>query len=229
MPLPPLTTIMSAHVSRLLLRACMVLWLLPGLSTAAPAPLTLPQAVELHEAGRHAEARRAFEQLWQQQRLPAAAFNLGVLHLQAPGKARRTALAMRYLQAAADAGFVTAQFTLGRIHEEGLAGPRDLAKALEWYERAAEAGSPEARLAAATAHYLGRGTTRSAARAMHWYKAAAQAGDGDAAYIVAAMFEHGDGVPPDLQTALPWYELAAASGDIAARARLRALNPAGRP
>lgn len=209
--------------------------------TVAPAQAPVPEAalqqqqldraVQLHAAGRLAPARRAFEAL-ARQGVPAAAYNLGVMHLEGQLPGANVRQAQHWLEQAAAGGFVTAAFVLGQAFETGRLGqpPRpDLVRAHQWYEAAAQAGSVDAQVAVATAFFLGRGAPRSMADALHWYREAAKAGDVGAQYLVAAMYEHGDGTEVDLRLARYWYDLAARNGDLAAAAKLRALSAPASP
>ena len=123
-----------------------VLWLcLAAAVHAAPAlapavQQELDRAVLAYESGRLAPARAAFEAL-AQRRVPAAEYNLAVMHLRGELPQPDLALARRLLQRAAEGGFVTAQLMLGRALENGDLGPRDLTLAHRWYAVAAESGS----------------------------------------------------------------------------------------
>ena len=181
----------------------------------------LDRAVADYQAGRHAAARVALQALARQQ-VPAAQYDLAVMHLRAEVPRPSRAEAARLLQAAARGGFVTAQFMWGQALESGQFGLRDLGAAHQWYELAAAAGSVPAQLAMGTAHYLGRGRPQDAARAAHWYREAAKGGDEGAMYLLAAMYEQGDGVPRDARLARHWYAQAADQGDVAAKAKLAA-------
>lgn len=208
--------------------ACCLLLIAATAGVAAP-PLTpavqaqLDRAVIDYESGRIDEARGVFEAL-SRRGVPAADFNLAVMHVKRQLPEPSPARAEELLQRAARGGFVLAQLMLGKSLENGLLGRRDLQQAHDWYERAAESGSAEAQLAMGTAHYLGRGRPRDAARAAHWYREAAKAGDIGAAYILASMYEQGDGVERDLRLARYWYQRAADGGDDAAPYKVRELE-----
>lgn len=193
----------------------------PPLSAAVQAQLD--RAVIDYEAGRIDEARAVFETL-SRRGVPAADFNLAVMHVQRQLPEPSLARAEELLVRAARGGFVRAQVMLGKSLENGLLGRRDLREAHDWYELAAEAGSAEAQLAMGTAHYLGRGRPKDAARAAHWYREAAKAGDIGAAYILASMYEQGDGVERDLHLARYWYQRAADGGDDAAPFKVKELD-----
>ncbi len=205
-------------IAALLLGAAAAAWAL------TPAQKTrLDAAVHDYDAGRIAAARTAFEALAHEQ-VPAALFNLGVMHLRGEMPRPDRAAAERLLQRAAAGGFVTAMVALARGLETGAFGARDLAAALRWFELAAQAGSVEAQLETGTAAYLGRGRPRDAAAAAHWFREAAKGGDIGAMYLLASMYEAGDGVPQDLRLARYWYALAASRGDEAAPGKLKAID-----
>ena len=193
-------------------------------ATCALAAAPIDAAVAAYERGDVARARAAFMRL-AAQGVPAAQFNLAVMHLkrEVPGSSDREAL--RLMSRAAEAGFVTAMVGLADLHEQGRAGLSvDLARAVHWQRRAAEAGSVDAQISLATAHYLGRGAPKDAGLAAHWYRIAAQGGDIGAMYLYASMVEHGDGVDRDLEEARYWYATAARNGDIAAPVKVIELD-----
>jgi TPR repeat protein len=202
--------------------------LLAALAQAAPplSPATqaqLDRAVIEYESGRIDEARAVFEAL-SRRGVPAADFNLAVMHVKGQLPDASQARADELLRRSARGGFVRAQVMLGKSLEDGLLGRRDLREAHDWYALAAEAGSAEAQLAMGTAHYLGRGRPKDAALAAHWYREAAKAGDIGAAYILASMYEQGDGVEQNLRLARYWYQRAAEGGDEAAPYKVKELE-----
>lgn len=199
-----------------------------ALAAAAP-PLTpalqdeLDRAVLAYESGRLAPALAAFESLSQRQ-VPAAQYNLAVMHLRDEVPKPDLAQARRLLTLSAEAGFVTAQVALAQALEAGHFGARDLLLAHRWYEVAATAGSVDAQVAMGTAHYLGRGATKDATAAVRWFREAAKGGDVGAQYLLASMYEQGDGVERDLRLARYWYAIAAKNGDEAAPDKLKELD-----
>ncbi len=194
---------------------------------AAPLPSALQDALDRavvdHEAGRNAQARRAFEAL-ARRGVAAADYNLAVMHLrgQLPRASRQRG--QQLLLRAARNGFVTAQLMLGRGYENGDFGRRDLSLAHQWYEVAAQNGSVQAQVEMGTAHYLGRGRAQDAARAVYWFRQGAVGGDVGAMYLLASMYEQGDGAPRDLRLARYWYDMAARNGDEAAPAKVQELD-----
>ncbi len=191
-------------------------------STAAAAGIE--DAIAAYERGELAAARSAFTRL-ARSGVPAAEYNLAVMHLRGEVPHASAREVLRLMTRAANAGFVTALYGLGQLHELGQAGlPVDLPEANRWYLRAAQAGSVDGQVAIATAHYLGRGAAKDAALAAHWFRVAAQGGDAGAMYIYASMAEAGDGVARDLNEARYWYAAAAHNGDEAAPSKLKEID-----
>ena len=204
------------------MRSCLLaLALIAAPALAAP---DIDEAVAAYEVGELAKARLAFTRL-SRTGLPAADYNLAVMHLRGELPHPNPREARRLMTRAAQAGFVTAMHGMGQLHELGQGGLRvNLVEANRWYLRAAQAGSVDGQVAIATAFYLGRGAAKDAVQAAHWYRIAAQGGDIGAMYLIASMFEAGDGVERDLKEARYWYSAAARNGDEAAPSKLIELD-----
>lgn len=193
-------------------------------ATAAFAQTPLDAAVAAYRRGELVQARSAFLQL-SAKGVPAADYNLAVMHLKREMPAASDAEAVRLMIRAADAGFVTAMVGLAELHELGRAGLQvDLMQSVLWSRRAAEAGSVDAQVAMGTAHYLGRGAPKDAALAARWFRTAAQAGDVGAMFLVASLYESGDGVPRDLAEARYWYAAAARNGEPGADLKVKEID-----
>ena len=221
---------MSLPMRRIAAGWCLAATLLGACTVARAAP-PLPAAVQNeldfavldYESGRLDKARQAFASLAARQ-VPAAEFNLALMHLRRELPRPDLAQARALLERAARGGFVTAQLMLARTLETGELGQRDLVRAHDWYARAAEAGEIDAQLAMGTAHYLGRGRPKDPAQAAHWFREAAKGGEVGAMYLLASMYEQGDGVSPDLRLARYWYAAAASNGDEAAPGKLKEID-----
>lgn len=201
-----------------------LLTLLAFTAASASAQPGLDAAVAAYERGNLAQARSAFARL-SSQGLPAADYNLAVMHLRREMPQSSDREALRLMTRAADAGFVTAMVGLAELHEQGRAGlPVDLALSVLWQRRAAEAGSVDAQVSIGTAYYLGRGAAKDLPLAARWYRLAAQGGDVGAMYLLASMLEHGEGVGRDLAEARYWYAAAARQGDEAAPGKVKELD-----
>jgi TPR repeat protein len=197
------------------------LWFATAVAHAAG---PLESAVETYQRGDFDAARTAFERL-SAQGVPAADYNLAVMHLRRELSGASDREAVRRMTRAADAGFVTAMVGLAELHELGRAGLRiDLSQSVRWLQRAADAGSVDAQVSLATAYYLGRGAAKDAALAARWYRLAAQGGDVGAMYLFASMVEAGDGIARDLAEARYWYAAAARNGDAAAPGKVKELD-----
>jgi uncharacterized protein len=225
-----------ALATMVLCATLMAFW--PASSDAAPsgAPSQhnseLQAAVARYERGDHAAAQAAFEALGNKA-VPAAWYNLAVMHLKKQIGTADDATAFALMQRAAQAGFVTAMYGLGQLHERGqgngAANPdgqarRNLPEAMRWYKAAAEGGSVDAAVEMGTGHYLGRGVAKDPKAAAHWYFQAAKTGDVGAMYLLASMYESGEGVAQDLRAARLWYALAAAGGDVAAPGKVKDVD-----
>lgn len=217
------------RVAALACLLCLASCLAPGETRAAApgvvaTPPALEQALALYQQGQHAAARHSFEQL-SQQGVPAADYNLAVMHLRRELPDASISEAVRLMLRAAQRGFVTAMVGLAQLHERGdVTGRKDLAGAHQWNLKAAEAGSVDAQVEAGTAYYLGRGTPKDMGAAAHWYREAAKRGDTGAQYLIASMYEQGLGVEKDLRLARYWYALCAQGGDVAAPGKLREIE-----
>jgi uncharacterized protein len=234
MPLMPLTFVKTLHhacwVAVCVLGVCGMALAQPSAAPpAATQAARLAAAVQHFEAGRYPQAQAAFEQL-ARQGLPAAHYNLAVMHLQghvpqtAGQPAAKLQQAERLLTRAAQRGFVTAQFMLAQALESGQLGRRDLVLAHRWYEVAALAGSVPAQVAMGTAYYLGRGRAKNPQQALQWFREGAKGGDIGAMYLLASMYEQGDGTDVDLRLARYWYGIAADQGDEAAPSKVKELD-----
>jgi uncharacterized protein len=206
-----------------------LLSLMASACAQAAQPLSVAQQTRLDLAvieysSEHFDAARvAFEAL-ARQGVPAAQFNLAVMHLKGQLPQPKPATARRLLESASRGGFITAQVMLAKSLESGDFGPRDLPQAHRWWLMAANAGDGEAQLAMGTAHFLGRGVKKDSARAAHWFREVAKAGDVGAQYLLASMYEQGDGLEQDLRLARYWYDAAAKNGDPAAPAKVKEMD-----
>ncbi|WP_425265707.1 tetratricopeptide repeat protein [Terrihabitans rhizophilus] len=84
--------------------------------------------------------------------------------------------ALRWADAAAEAGIATSMTRLGMMHHDALGVERDAAKAALWWSRAAEAGDPDGRAMLGAAVLLGQGVERDPARALDLLLAAERDG-----------------------------------------------------
>lgn len=121
--------------------------------------------------------------------------------------------ALRWYQAAADAGNAGGQFKLGLLHAQGAGVPRDLTAAVKWFELAAKQGFSPAQYNLGVCWEKGLGTPQKNYReALKWYQLAAEQNDSAAQKAAGVFYEKGLGVKPDLLEAYKWYALSAAEG-----------------
>lgn len=140
---------------------------------------------------------------------------LGQANLSGIGTKPDAKRALDYLQAAGEAGDVTALYMLGQLYHHQLPKqpegvPLDLKRAGAYYGAAAKAGNLEATYAAARMMDLGEGMAAPAPeRAVVLYKEAALKGHADAQNALATYFYQGDVVPQNFSTARQLFQAAA--------------------
>ncbi|HJS85262.1 MAG TPA: hypothetical protein VJ779_07355, partial [Acetobacteraceae bacterium] len=117
-----------------------------SLGWAETADEAATRGVSLYEAGRHADAARAFQVAAFQGHVDAL-FNLGVLYNAGQGVPQSHAEAARLFKFAAELGHADAQFNLGLLYEVGRGVPQSTATAVDWYRKAARQGNTQAQAA----------------------------------------------------------------------------------
>lgn len=106
---------------------------------------------------------------------PAYQHQLGLIHVNAAGLARKPRAAMELWRKAAGQGYVPAQLSLAMGLRVGLAGPADEAQAMDWYRKAADLGAAEGQHGLATL-LLRRDGAGDKAQARDWLRKAAERG-----------------------------------------------------
>jgi enhanced entry protein EnhC len=101
------------------------------------------------------------------------------------GQLKNNAMALRYLQASAEKGLLTAQRHLALI---ALLQEKNPEKALIWFKKAAEANDRQAQMYTAAAYLFGYGTKKNPEIAKRYYIAAARNGDSIAQCTLAKDF-----------------------------------------
>ena len=196
--------------------------LAPAASAAA-----IDDAGAAYARGALAAARSAFTRL-SRQGLPAADYNLAVMHLRAEFPHASPREALRLMTRAAEAGFVTAIFGLAQLHEQGQAGLRvDLVEATRWYQRAAELGNSEGMSSLAVMLENGSGLTQDYGRAAEYYRLAANAGDARGYLGLGSLTARGAGVRASPAEALKLFQAAADRGSVAAMRNLGIMYEGG--
>ena len=155
-------------------------------------------------------------------------FALGGIYQRGEGVAQDYGAALGWYEKAAAQGHLEAQTMVGFFHERGYGVPSDDAEAARWFRDAAERGDRFAQVHLGTLYAHGRGVARDCGRAVDLFRKAAAQGDAEGRYDLGLAYETGCGVAADPHQAADWYRLAAGQGNVDARARLDALNGAGR-
>lgn len=136
--------------------------------------------------------------------------------------------ALRFWQAAAEAGDPQAMNNLGVLYDKGLGVEPDVGRALHWYAKSADAGHPSGMCNFGRMLEQGRGVPPDAAEAARWFDLAARRGQPEAQYNLGMLYEQGHGVQKDDAAAAAWYSRAAAANQPDALARLGHFYRVGR-
>lgn len=144
---------------------------------------------------------------------PAAAYELGVRHIDGRGAAQNLAEAARWLEQAAKHGLAPAQFRLATLYEKGQGVKKNLATARRLYTEAAEKGNAKAMHNLAVMLAEGADGKPDYKAAAEWFRKAAERGVADSQYNLAVLYARGIGVEQNLAESYKWFTLAAAQGD----------------
>ena len=137
--------------------------------------------------------------------------------------------ALRWYEAAAEAGHVQAMVRIGRMHEEGLDLDRNVERAMTWYKRAADHGSTQAMIRLGMLHADGADSrTQDFKTALIWFRKAADQGDGSAMLNLARIYDQGYSVDKDPTLAARYILEAIKSGAYAAFDQAHKLSEAAR-
>jgi TPR repeat protein len=123
------------------------------------------------------------------------------------------AAALRWYQAAANAGFGPAEMNLGFAYQSGHGVARNDALAAKYYQLAAATGRANAENSLGYLYQQGLGVKQDAAQAVAWYQKAAAQGLAAAENNLAAAYQNGQGVAQNIQAAALWFGRAAAQGE----------------
>lgn len=133
-------------------------------------------------------------------------------HAAQPAVPKSYAAAMRWYQAAAEAGDPKAQFYFGLILEQGVHGKADATAAAGWYRKSAQQGFALAELKMAQAMHFGIAVPVNLLAARAWYEKAAAAGLAEAQFNLAILLETGGPDIADPARAVTLYAQAAQAG-----------------
>ena len=146
----------------------------------------------------------------------AAEYEIGTRFAEGRGVSKNMEEALRWIERAADAGFVPAQFRLASLYEKGDGPKKNLDKARRLYLAAAQKGHAKAmhNLAVVYAEGIdGKPDYKAAAR---WFRKAASHGIADSQYNLAILYARGIGIETNLAESYKWFALVAAKGDAEA-------------
>jgi hypothetical protein len=144
---------------------------------------------------------------------PAAQYEMGIRYAEGRGVMRNLEKAARWLERAANAGFVPAQFRLAGLYEKGEGLKKDLQAARRLYGAAAAKGNAKAMHNLAVLYAEGIDGTPDYTMAAYWFRKAAGYGVADSQYNLAILYARGIGVEANLGESYKWFALAALSGD----------------
>ena len=107
---------------------------------------------------------------------PQAQFRLGMAYYKGAGVERDPALALKWIQKAADQGYAQAQYTLGAMHHAGRGALQSFPLALKWFEQAAQQNHAEAQFSLGAMYRSGQGVPVDKSKAYIWFNLAAAKG-----------------------------------------------------
>lgn len=142
-----------------------------------------------------------------------AEYEIANRYAEGRGVARNMEEAVRWLERAANAGFVPAQFRLAGIYEKGTGVKKDLNAARKLYLAAAEKGHAKAMHNLAVLYAEGVDGKPDYRVAAQWFRKAAAHGVADSQFNLAVLYARGIGIEQNLAESYKWFALAAASGD----------------
>jgi TPR repeat protein len=107
---------------------------------------------------------------------PQAQYRLGMAYFKGAGIERDSALALKWIQRAADQGYGQAQYTLGAMHHAGRGALQSFPLALKWFEQAAQQNHAEAQYSLGSMYRSGQGVPVDKSKAYIWFNLAAAQG-----------------------------------------------------
>lgn len=130
---------------------------------------------------------------------------------------------LRWLRAAASAGYAPAELELGVCFSKGRGVQQDPAEAVAWFRRAALKGMAQAQYNLALCYDRGEGVAPDPEEAADWYRKAADAGLAQAAYNLALSYDSGEGYALSPQDAYLYLKRSADLGHPAGAFQLACL------
>jgi localization factor PodJL len=143
----------------------------------------------------------------------SAEYEIAMRYAEGRGVARNMDEAVRWLERAANAGFVPAQFRLAGVQEKGEGVKKNLNAARKLYLAAAEKGHAKAMHNLAVLYAEGIDGKPDYRIAAQWFRRAAAHGVADSQFNLAILYARGIGIEPNLAESYKWFALAAGTGD----------------
>jgi localization factor PodJL len=143
----------------------------------------------------------------------SAEYEIAMRYAEGRDVARNMAEAVRWLERAANMGFVPAQFRLASLYEKGDGVKKNIVTARKLYVTAAEKGHAKAMHNLAVLYAEGFDGKPDYASAAQWFRRAAAYGVADSQFNLAILYARGIGIEQNLVESYKWFALAANTGD----------------
>jgi localization factor PodJL len=143
----------------------------------------------------------------------SAEYEIAMRYAEGRDVARNMAEAVRWLERAANMGFVPAQFRLASLYEKGEGVKKNIVTARKLYLAAAEKGHAKAMHNLAVLYAEGVDGKPDYTTAAQWFHRAATHGVADSQFNLAILYARGIGTEQNLVESYKWFALAANTGD----------------
>lgn len=137
------------------------------------------------------------------------------------------ALAVPWLERAAEAGDLESRYNLGCEHYAGHGVPQDRALAAKHWRIAAEADYAAAQSNLGALYFVGEGVALDQAEAARWFRRGAELGNEECQLKFALSCKNGYGVERDERLAFRWMHRAAIQGNAIAQLQLAQFCESG--
>ena len=180
------------------------------------------------EIPRDASTLKTFKK-YAEQGAPWAQNIMGELHYAGIGVPRDMGEALKYFQAAGDAGNIFGLINTGNIYVRGDGVKQDLPKAAGLYQRAASLGSIEAQYNLGRMYLEGMGVNKDLTEAKKWLQQASEKGNAEAQAKLGALYDNPDNATDKNNIlAVKWLRQAAEQGNMDAQYHLGVMYERGR-
>lgn len=164
-----------------------------------------------------------------EQKEPWAQNILGELHYAGIGMPVDLDEALKYFQAAGEAGNIYGLINTGNIYSRGDGVKQDLPKAAELYRRASTLGSIEAQYNLGRMYFEGIGVSKDLTEAKKWLQQAAEKGNAEAQAKLGVLYDNPDDATDNNNIlAVKWLRQAAEQGNMDAQYHLGVMYEQGR-